>query len=140
VVFNLAQQVEVEYPQTAEQLFPYSVKIDQTAKGARISIRCNNNILDLAISESVAAYLKVRRELVKAGCPVSTRRGRQRIMTIHVLINRESGNWIFANQSGAEETEYITLDKNGDQIFKGIINKSVKTFLQQKEVEGFERF
>lgn len=61
-------------------------------------------------------------------------------MPIHVLINRESQSWIFANQAGEHETEYVQLDREGDPVLKGIATLDLKTFLQQKEVEGFEQF
>jgi hypothetical protein len=63
---------ELTYPINNEQpTFPYSVKVEQTAKGARVSVHCYNQHLELAVKESIEAYVKVRRDLVSAGLKVA---------------------------------------------------------------------
>jgi hypothetical protein len=62
---------ELQYPPTPEQLFPYSVKVEQMAKGARVSVHCYNNHIDLVAREAIETYLKVRRQLIELGCKVA---------------------------------------------------------------------
>ena len=54
---------EVQYPPTTEITYPYSVRIEQSAKGARISVHCYNRYLGLAAMEAIEAYLSTRRQL-----------------------------------------------------------------------------
>ena len=61
---------ELQYP-TPEQLFPYSVKVEQSAKVARVLVHCYNNHLESAVRESIEAYLKVCRDLVQFGCKIA---------------------------------------------------------------------
>lgn len=62
---------ELQYPTQAEQQFPYSVKVEQTARGARVSVHCYNNHIDLVAREAIETYLKVRRQLVEVGCKLA---------------------------------------------------------------------
>jgi len=67
----MAQQQELRYLPTSEQLFPYSVKVKQTAKRARVSVHCYNNHLELVVRECIESYLKVRRQLAELGWKVA---------------------------------------------------------------------
>ena len=51
---------EVQYPPTTEITYPYSVRIEQSAKGARISVHCYNRYLELAAKEAIEAYLSTQ--------------------------------------------------------------------------------
>ena len=62
---------EVQYPPSTEIVFPYSVRIEQSAKGARISVHCYNRHLELAVREAIETYLNTRRQLVEAGLRVA---------------------------------------------------------------------
>lgn len=69
---KMSSNQEFQYPPPpAEQLFPYSVKIEQTAKGARVSVHCYNQHIDLVVKEVIEAYLKIRSELQESGCKVA---------------------------------------------------------------------
>lgn len=46
-------------------LFSHSVKIEQTAKGARITVHVNANGSDAAQSEAIVLYLKTKSALAK---------------------------------------------------------------------------
>ena len=59
----------VQYPPTTvETTYPYSVRIEKSAKGARISIHCYNRHLKLAAREAIEAFLSHRRQLKELGC------------------------------------------------------------------------
>ena len=62
---------EVQYPPTTEITYPYSVRIEQSAKGARISVHCYNRYLELAAKEAIEAYLSTRRQLRDVGLKVA---------------------------------------------------------------------
>jgi len=63
---------EIQYPPTTvEATYPYSVRIEQSAKGARISVHCYNRYLELAAREAIEAYLSVRRQLKEVGLKVA---------------------------------------------------------------------
>ena len=59
------------YPQATEITYPYSVRIEQSAKGARISVHCYNRYLELAAKEAIEAYLSTRRQLRDVGLKVA---------------------------------------------------------------------
>ena len=61
------QQNEIQYPQATEITYPYSVRIEQSAKGARICVHCYNRYLELAAREAIEAYLSTRRQLRDVG-------------------------------------------------------------------------
>ena len=62
---------EIQYPPTTEITYPYSVRIEQSAKGARISVHCYNRFLELAAREAIEAYLSTRRQLKDVGLKVA---------------------------------------------------------------------
>ena len=62
---------EIQYPQATEITYPYSVRIEQSAKGARISVHCYNRYLELAAKEAIEAYLSTRRQLRDVGLKVA---------------------------------------------------------------------
>ena len=61
---------EIQYPRP-EITYPYSVRIEQSAKGARISVHCYNRYLELAAKEAIEAYLSTRRQLKEVGLKVA---------------------------------------------------------------------
>ena len=61
----------VQYPSNAEIGYPYSVRVEQTAKGARVSVHCYNQHLELAVRETIEAYLSARRQLQEAHLKVA---------------------------------------------------------------------
>lgn len=65
------EQEEVKYPPAAEITYPYSVRIEQTAKGCRVSVHCYNRHLELAVRETIEAYLSTRRQLKELGLKVA---------------------------------------------------------------------
>jgi hypothetical protein len=60
---------EIQLPPPAE--LTYSVRIEQTVKGARISVHCYKRILELAAREAIEAYLSTRRQLKEVGLKVA---------------------------------------------------------------------
>ena len=65
------QENEIQYPQATEITYPYSVRIEQCAKGARISVHCYNRFLELAAREAIEAYLSTRKQLKDVGLKVA---------------------------------------------------------------------
>ena len=65
------QENEIQYPQTTELVYPYSVKIEQTQKGSRVSVHVYNKHLELAAREAIEAYLSTRRQLRDVGLKVA---------------------------------------------------------------------
>ena len=59
---------EIAYPPTIEATYPYSVKIEQTVKGSRVSVHVYNRNLELAVREAIESYLNTRRQLKEVGC------------------------------------------------------------------------
>ena len=57
-----------------------------------------------------------------------------------ILINREKGYWLFADQLDQQEIGYVCIDKDGNHIRRGNELTDLQTFLAQKESEGFEKF
>ena len=55
-----------------QPIYPYSIKIEQTAKGARVSVHCYNMVLDLAVKESIEAYVKTRKQLQEVDCVLAS--------------------------------------------------------------------
>ena len=63
---------EIEYPPpTIEATYPYSVRIEQTAKGGRVSVHVYNRHLELAARAAIEAYLSTRRQLKDVGLKVA---------------------------------------------------------------------
>lgn len=62
---------ETAYPPNIEPIYPYSVKIEQTAKGSRVSVHVYNRHLELAAREAIEAYLNTRRQLKEVGLPLA---------------------------------------------------------------------
>ena len=58
-------------PPTIEAAYPYSVKIEQTQKGSRVSVHVYNRFLELAAREAIEAYLSTRRQLKEVGLKVA---------------------------------------------------------------------
>jgi hypothetical protein len=49
---------ETQYPlPNVETTYPYSVRIEQSAKGARVSVHVYNIHLELAVKEAIETYL-----------------------------------------------------------------------------------
>lgn len=65
------QVEETEYPQETQITYPYSVRLEQTAKGCRVSVHVYNRSLELAVRESIEAYLKTRKTLKDANLKVA---------------------------------------------------------------------
>lgn len=59
---------EIQYPPSIEATYPYSVKIEQTQKGSRVSVHVYNRHLELAVREAIETYLNTRRQLKEVGC------------------------------------------------------------------------
>jgi hypothetical protein len=63
---------EIQYPPTTvEATYPYSVKIEQTVKGSRVSVHVYNRFLELAVKEAIETYLNTRRKLKELGLKVA---------------------------------------------------------------------
>ncbi len=65
---------EIQYPPnatTTEIAYPYSVKIEQTVKGSRVSVHVYNRFLELAVKEAIETYLNTRRKLKELGLKVA---------------------------------------------------------------------
>ena len=58
---------EVEYP----PVFSHSVKIDQTAKGARVTVHVHANSQETAIGQAVETYKNTIKKLEENGQPVA---------------------------------------------------------------------
>lgn len=56
----MSEAAESSNTPAIEATYPYSVRIEQSAKGARISVHCYNRYLELAAREAVEAYLNNR--------------------------------------------------------------------------------
>lgn len=54
-----------------QQQYPYSVKIEQTAYGARVSVHVYNVYPDAAKLEAVSLYIQTRRELEDHGMKIA---------------------------------------------------------------------
>jgi hypothetical protein len=65
------QKNEVQYPPSVETTYPYSVKIEQTQKGSRVSVHVYNRYLELAVKEAIETYLNTRRKLKELGLKVA---------------------------------------------------------------------
>ena len=62
---------EIAYPPSVEATYPYSVKIEQTVKGGRVSVHVYNRHLELAVREAIETYLNTRRQLKDLGLKVA---------------------------------------------------------------------
>ena len=66
------QQIQdTQYPPTIETTYPYSVKIEQTQQGSRVSVHVYNRHLELAVREAFETYLNTRRQLRDVGLKVA---------------------------------------------------------------------
>jgi hypothetical protein len=65
------ETTEIAYPPNIETIYPYSVKIEQTAKGSRVSVHVYNRHIELAAREAIEAYLNTRRQLKEVGLLVA---------------------------------------------------------------------
>jgi hypothetical protein len=68
---QIQETSEIQYPPAAEITYPYSVRLEQTAKGARISVHVYNRFLELAVKEAIETYLNTRRKLKELGLKVA---------------------------------------------------------------------
>ena len=68
---ELNNEMVQQYPPTIEATYPYSVRVEQCAKGARVSVHCYNQHLELAVRETIEAYLSTRRQLEEAHLKVA---------------------------------------------------------------------
>jgi hypothetical protein len=66
------QNNEAQYPQTIETIYPYSVRVEQTAKGARVSVHTYGKALENTIDEAIIAYGAVRQKLEQTGFRVAS--------------------------------------------------------------------
>ena len=55
---------------TATAIFPYSVKIDQSAKGTLVIVDTYNNDAQTAKNEAIKLFLETRKELKNSGVKV----------------------------------------------------------------------
>lgn len=62
---------ETQYPQNIEATYPYSVRIEQSAKGSRVSVHVYNRHIELAVREAIESYLNTRRQLKELGLRVA---------------------------------------------------------------------
>ena len=65
------QETSNESSSSIEATYPYSVKIEQTVKGSRVSVHVYNRHLELAVREVIEIYLNTRRQLKEAGLKVA---------------------------------------------------------------------
>jgi hypothetical protein len=69
---QIQETSEIAYPPTSiEATYPYSVKIEQTVKGSRVSVHVYNRHLELAVREAIETYLNTRRQLKELGLKVA---------------------------------------------------------------------
>ena len=69
---QIQETSEIAYPPSnVETTYPYSVKIEQTQKGSRVSVHVYNRQLELACREAIEAYLSTRRQLRDVGLKVA---------------------------------------------------------------------
>jgi hypothetical protein len=66
-----SKATEVTETQEPIVTLPYSVKIEQTAKGGRVSVHVYNTDLNTAINEAVEGYANARKQLVEQGLRVA---------------------------------------------------------------------
>ena len=62
---------EIQYPSNVEATYPYSVRLEQTAKGARVSVHMYNRERELAVKEAIETYLNTRKQLKELGLKVA---------------------------------------------------------------------
>jgi hypothetical protein len=58
-------------PPQIEAIYPYSVRIEQSSKGSRVSVHVYNRQLELAVREAIETYLDTRRKLKELGLKVA---------------------------------------------------------------------
>lgn len=62
---------EIQYPSSIEATYSYSVRLEQSAKGTRVSVHVYNRHLKLAVREAIESYLSMRRQLKEMGLRVA---------------------------------------------------------------------
>lgn len=65
----MTEEAEAEIGEVSQ--YPYSVKITQTALGARISVHAYDHDLDMAISHAIFLYEKTREDLTATGFKIA---------------------------------------------------------------------
>jgi hypothetical protein len=60
------ESIQIQEEKKIESLYPYSVRIEQTAKGARVSVHTYGKGLDETVKEAILAYGEARIRLEDA--------------------------------------------------------------------------
>jgi hypothetical protein len=61
-------------------------------------------------------------------------------MKMHILINRNEKTWCFADRYNRDETEAVYVDEQGQTSRRAVEKIDIETFIEQKQLEGFEQF
>ncbi len=65
------EENEHKWPPIIRETYPYSITIQQTAAGARVTAHCYNQHLELAVRETIEAYIDTRRKLKNLGYAIA---------------------------------------------------------------------